>query len=54
MKNFRPHVAKSYFETYKSYDHMQNWTLADRGRGKGGEGSKIAKKKMLMSLMNGP
>ena len=22
---FRPHVAKSYFETYKSYDHMQNF-----------------------------
>ena len=22
---FRPHVAKSYFETYKSCDHMQNF-----------------------------
>ena len=22
---FRPHVAKSYFETYKRYDHMQNF-----------------------------
>ena len=22
---FRPHVAKSYFETYKSYDHMQKF-----------------------------
>ena len=22
---FRPHVPKSYFETYKSYDHMQNF-----------------------------
>ena len=22
---FRSHVAKSYFETYKSYDHMQNF-----------------------------
>ena len=23
--SFWPHVAKSYFETYKSYDHMQNF-----------------------------
>ena len=23
--HFWPHVAKSYFETYKSYDHMQNF-----------------------------
>ena len=22
---FRPHVTKSYFETYKSYDHMQKF-----------------------------
>ena len=31
----RPHIAKSYFETYKIYDHMQNPIEIDNGEGEG-------------------